>query len=121
MTQPEKQNPDQSNTGGLYRNAKIPVKALNIICIACIVLILVVFVAEMQHPGFTVTFDSKGGTDVPAQEYMYGQPLEIPQPPTREGYVFTGWYKDSVCYEQWDVETDTVQSDLTLYAGWEEE
>lgn len=115
------QNPEQEkSTGGLYRNAKIPVKVLNVIIVACVVLILAVFVAEMRNPGLTVTFDSRGGTDVPAQEQMYGELLVAPQAPTREGYTFTGWYKDSVCYEQWDMETNTVQEDLTLYAGWKE-
>lgn len=118
MTKP---NPEQEkNTGGLYRNAKIPVNVLNIVIVACVVLILVVFFVEMRNPGLTVTFDSRGGTDVPAQEQAYGELLNAPQAPTREGYVFTGWFKDSVCYEQWDMQIDTVQSDLTLYAGWEQ-
>ena len=82
---------------GLYRHVKISVKALDCIIIACIVVILVVFALEMRNPGFTVTFDSKGGTDVPAQNQMYGKLLEIPESPTREGYTFTGWYKDPGC------------------------
>lgn len=32
-----------------------------------VALILAVFVAEMRNPGLTVTFDSRGGTDVPAR------------------------------------------------------
>ena len=48
-----------------------------------------------------------------------GQTLELPEPPTREGYTFTGWYKDFGCYDPWNVETDTVETDMTLYAGWE--
>ena len=104
---------------GLYRHVKISVKALDCIIIACVVVILVVFALEMRNPGFTVTFDSKGGTDVPAQNQMYGKLLEIPEPPTREGYTFTGWYKDPACDLPWNVETDTVESDMTLYAGWQ--
>ena len=49
----------------------------------------------------------------------YGELLEEPVPPTREGYVFTGWYKDYSCYELWDMENDTIQEDITLFAGWE--
>ena len=84
---------------GLYRHVKISVKALDWIIAACIVVILVVVVFEMRSPGFTVTFDSKGGTDVPSQNQMYGQLLEVPEDPTREGYTFTGWYTDSACFE----------------------
>ena len=64
---------------GLYRYVKISVKSLNLIIIACIAVILVVFALEMRNPGFTVTFDSKGGSDVPAQNYMWGQTIDAPQ------------------------------------------
>ena len=116
------QTPEQENLPkfrGLYRHVKISVRALDWIIGICIAVILVVFALEMRNPGFTVTFDSKGGTDVPAQNQMYGQLLEQPEAPTREGYTFTGWYKDSICYIPWDMEKDTVESDMTLYAGWE--
>lgn len=104
---------------GLYRHVKISVKALDWIIGICIAVIILVFALEMRNPGFTILFDSKGGTDVPAQNQMYGQLLDEPEPPTREGYTFTGWYKDSVCYILWDLETDKVESDMTLYAGWQ--
>ena len=104
---------------GLYRYVKISVKALDRIIIACIAVIILVVALEMRNPGFTVTFDSRGGTDVPAHNQMYGELLEIPEPPTREGYVFTGWYTDTACYELWDVQEDTIEADMTLYAGWE--
>ena len=104
---------------GLYRHVKISVKALDIIIVVCIAVILVVFALEMRNPGFTITFDSKGGTDVPAQNQMFGQLLELPEPPTREGYTFTGWYKDYGCFALWNIEEDTIETDLTLYAGWQ--
>ena len=74
---------------------------------------------ELRNPGFTITFDSKGGTVVAAQNQMYGELLEVPEPPTREGYSFTGWYIDSNCVQLWQLDTDTVQADMTLYAGWQ--
>ena len=104
---------------GLYRHVKISVRALDWIIGICIAVILVVFALEMRDPGFTITFDSRGGTDVPAQNQMYGELLDVPEPPTREGYLFTGWYKDAACFEQWNVEIETIETDITLYAGWE--
>jgi uncharacterized repeat protein (TIGR02543 family) len=98
---------------------KISVKALDWIIAACIAVILLVVASEMRDPGFTVRFDSKGGSDVPAQTQMYGEYLEIPEPPTREGYSFTGWYTDAACFEPWDIENRTIEMDITLYAGWE--
>ena len=104
---------------GLYRHVKISVRALDWIIGICIAVILVVFALEMRDPGFTITFDSRGGTDVPAQNQMYGELLDVPEPPAREGYLFTGWYKDHACFEQWNVEIETIETDITLYAGWE--
>ena len=104
---------------GLYRHVKISVRALDWIIGICIAVILVVFALEMRDPGFTITFDSRGGTDVPAQNQMYGELLDVPEAPTREGYLFTGWYKDHACFEQWNVEIDTIETDIILYAGWE--
>lgn len=104
---------------GLYEHVHISVKALDTIILICVAVIVIVFALDMRNPGFTITFDSKGGTDVPSHNQMYGQKLELPEPPTREGYVFTGWYRDPGCYEAWVPETDTIQTDITLYAGWE--
>ena len=104
---------------GLYRNVKISVKTLDTIIIACILVIVVLLAIDLQNPGFTITFDSRGGTDVPAQNQMYGELLDVPETPTREGYLFTGWYKDHACFEQWNVEIETIETDTTLYAGWE--
>lgn len=104
---------------GLYRYVKISVKALDRIIVACIAVIVIVVALELLNPGYTITFDTKGGTDVASQTQMYGEPLTAPEPPTREGYRFTGWYKDYNCDEQWDLQNDTIEVDLTLYAGWE--
>lgn len=104
---------------GLYRHVKISVRALDWIIGVCIAVILVVFALEMRDPGFTVTFDSRGGTDVASQSQMWGEKLELPEPPTRQGYAFTGWYTDPGCQIQWNVEERTIEGDLTLYAGWE--
>ena len=122
MEESRNDTPEQENTPkfrGLYRYVKISVKALDWIIVACIAVILMVFALEMRSPGFTVTFDSRGGSDVPAQNQMYGDLVETPEPPTREGYTFRGWYKDAACDLLWNMETDTVETDMTLYAGWQ--
>ena len=104
---------------GLYRYVKISVKALDCIIVACIAVIVIVVALELRNPGYTVTFDAKGGSDVPAQHRMYGELLEVPEPPTREGYRFTGWYTDASCFDLWDTENKVIEEDVTLYAGWE--
>ena len=116
---PEAQEENVPKFRGLYRYVKISVKALDRIIVACIAVIIVVVALELRNPGFTVSFDSRGGTDVPAHNQMYGELLEVPEPPTREGYRFTGWYTDETCEILWNVEERTIETDMTLYAGWE--
>ena len=124
MEELRKDTPAEENVPkfrGLYRHVKVSVKALDWIIVVCIAVIVLVVVLEIPNLGFTVTFDTKGGTDVPAQQYAYGDFLEHSEPPTREGYRFTGWYTDYNCYDPWDMESDTIKEDMTLYAGWEKE
>ena len=118
-SQQEQQEENIPPFRGLYRHVNISVKALDRIIILCIAVILIVVALELRNPGFTITFDSKGGTDVASQTQMYGELLEVPEDPTREGYEFTGWYFDSACDILWVEDTHTVDSDVTLYAGWE--
>lgn len=104
---------------GLYKHVKISVKTLDAIIIACILVIVVFLAIDLRNPGFTITFDSKGGTDVAPQNQMYGELLEVPCAPTREGYEFAGWYTDFACDNLWNVDSDVIEGDITLYAGWE--
>lgn len=105
---------------GLYKHVKISVKTLDIIIVSCIAVIVILVALDLRNPGFTITFDSKGGTDVAPQNQMYGDLLEVPEEPTREGYEFTGWYLDHACDDAWEEEEDIIECDITLYAGWEE-
>jgi len=105
---------------GLYKHVKISVKTLDRIIVGCIAVIVILVALDLRNPGFTITFDSKGGTDVAPQNQMYGELLEVPEDPTREGYEFSGWYLDPTCDDLWEEETDIIECDLTLYAGWEE-
>lgn len=72
---------------------------------------------------FTVTFDSQGGSGVNSQTIAKDGKVTKPTDPTKTGYTFGGWYKDSACTEgqKWDFEIDTVADNLTLYAKWTEE
>lgn len=110
---------EQKPLKGLYKNVNISVRALNLIIIACVVGMILFVAFDLRDPGFTVTFDSRGGSDVRSQVRQYDEPLEPQEDPAREGYVFTGWYRDPACQELWEPESDTVRESITLYAGWE--
>lgn len=68
----------------------------------------------------TIRFESNGGTKVPDQTAQYGEKIVKPEDPTREGYVFDGWYSDLDRTTLWNFDTDTVTGNQTLYAGWKE-
>ncbi len=115
----EQPNPEKPRLKGFYGKASIPVKVLDgVIVVGLVAMVLVLFLG-LQNRGYTVQFNTLGGTTVESQEHMYGEILEPVTPPTREGYVFSGWYQDEACQYPWNVETDTIQQSMTLYAKWE--
>ena len=103
---------------GLYSNVKISVKTLDKVIIAGILAIVLILVYGIANNGYTVAFDSNGGTDVASQKLMYGDYVAEPVPPTREGYTFGGWYQDENFYYPWDMEENFVAESMTLYALW---
>ncbi|MEY8387691.1 InlB B-repeat-containing protein [Oscillospiraceae bacterium 38-13] len=66
----------------------------------------------------TVTFDSQGGSAVNPIKVTHGKTAVQPGNPTRSGYAFGGWYKESGYTNAWNFTTDTVTGDITLYAKW---
>jgi len=69
---------------------------------------------------FTVKFNSQGGSAVPDDYYTANEPIDaLPIPPTRPGYSFAGWCKDAAATQPWDLATDAVTDNITLYAKWE--
>lgn len=78
----------------------------------------------MPGDKYTVSFDLNGfGDETPTdQQVKGGEKAEKPDTdPEEPGYIFTGWFKDPDCTEKWDFDTDTVNGDTVLYAGWERE
>lgn len=70
---------------------------------------------------YNVTFDTQGGSILkPAEGIKSRSLLNPPEAPTRDGYLFVGWYKDADCTVPWDFARDTVTKHLTLYAKWTE-
>lgn len=66
-----------------------------------------------------VSFDTKGGSAVSPVSLLYGDTLDeasIPAP-AKEGYTFTGWYKNTSCTAKFNFRTAPAEN-TTLYAGW---
>ena len=64
----------------------------------------------------TVKFDY--GTNTASQSVKRGSTVTEPSAPTRDGYVFGGWYTDKECTKKYSF-GKTVSKGFTLYAKWD--
>lgn len=69
---------------------------------------------------YSVSFNSNGGSFVQAVSGVEGSTVRLNQTPTRNRYVFEGWYLDSDFSGQ-KVTKVTLTSDITVYAKWTRE
>lgn len=68
---------------------------------------------------YTVSFSVAGGSPVPrVTGVISGSLISEPEPPTRDGWTFAGWYHTDARIEKWDFNTDRVTANTTLYAKW---
>lgn len=72
-------------------------------------------------PSFKVSFNTNGGSTIaPYEKVIISSKIDRPADPSKNGYKFVGWYKDSTYTQAWDFDNDTVTKDTTLYAKWVE-
>ncbi len=74
--------------------------------------------AKWKINTYSVTFNSVGGAKVNTQKINYKRTIAIPKNPTKTGYTFAGWYKDSKYKSAWNFKSNTVTGNITLYAKW---
>ena len=68
----------------------------------------------------TVTFNTQGGSNIAPVTVPAGNKITRPADPTRNGFTFGGWYRETACINAWNFNNDAVDNDITLYAKWEE-
>ena len=66
----------------------------------------------------TIEFESNGGSEVASQEVPGGTKATKPEDPTRLGYTFAGWFKESALTNKFDFDVDVVAAPTTVYAKW---
>ncbi len=69
---------------------------------------------------YTITYESDPAGEPTTETGYAGNRIVKPEDPKKDGYKFTGWFKDSECSQEWDFYLDIITSDVTLHAGWEE-
>ncbi len=100
--------------------AKIPIKVLDVVIILGIAAMALLIPFLSARGGFTVNFDSLGGSSVPSQKLRYGESITEPPSPVRENYVFDGWCYDPDGKQKVDFDSSTASASITLYASWVE-
>ncbi|RIE00681.1 endo-beta-N-acetylglucosaminidase [Cohnella faecalis] len=79
------------------------------------------FPSSVKYDGYnglhTITFDTDGGSNPPAQitDAAYGSKISEPVGVEKSGYLLDGWYAGD---QKWNFATDTVTDNLTLKAHW---
>lgn len=75
--------------------------------------------AKWMQKTYTVTYETGEGSAVAANVYAYGEDMEVPENPSREGYTFTDWYEDEELTKVYTFGKMPAK-DIVLYAGWAE-
>ncbi|MGM9551004.1 MAG: leucine-rich repeat protein, partial [Clostridia bacterium] len=66
---------------------------------------------------YTVTFDTNGGSVINSVEVEKNNIVTKPKDPTKEGFIFDGWYSDKNLVTAYDFNTNVTKA-ITLYAKW---
>jgi len=79
-------------------------------------------IEDMGLKTYMVSFASNGGSSViPISDVPHGSTITKPADPTRSGFKFDGWFRNSGLTQPWSWSTDTVTEYLILYARWVED
>lgn len=66
---------------------------------------------------FIVRFNTNGGSDIAQKSVKRNTKVGEIQEPTKDGFIFDGWYTDKALSNKFDPDTK-VTSSMTLYAKW---
>ena len=73
-----------------------------------------------EDSDFTVSFDTQGGSNIAEITVGNGQVIGEVAPPAKQCARFIGFALDAGGERMWNLQTDTVSADITLYAIWED-
>ena len=77
--------------------------------------------AQWSINQYTITFDSNEGSAVSAITQDFGTSVSEPLDPTRDGYLFQGWFTDDNTFLNEYVFGTMPSQNITVYAKWEEQ
>lgn len=88
-----------------------------------LLLFVALFLSACNNIEVSIYFDSNGGSKVAPVTTTGNTTISIPQNPTKEGFVFVGWFWDDETFNNpftsSSLKEAPVQSDTTIYAKWD--
>ena len=76
-----------------------------------------VYCEETNAPKYTITYQTNGGSTITTGTYFEGSAISAPSEPTKEGYIFDGWYSDEQLTTPYTFVT-MQGNDITIFAKW---
>ena len=94
---------------------------LILVLIGCLCALFACASNDNQTPtsNYIISFNTNGGSQVKSITLKSGSNLVLPDAPTKEGYVFIGWFLDNDCKREVNVALFRAVSNTTIFAGWE--
>ncbi|BES64381.1 hypothetical protein SANA_08200 [Gottschalkiaceae bacterium SANA] len=68
--------------------------------------------------GYTIIFDTNGGSAVPMVLERFNAPIPELIQPVKKGYDFDGWYRDNAFKTAYEIPTTMPDEDVVVYAKW---
>gem|GEM_PF-6899392 len=72
---------------------------------------------DLNVNGYTISYDSFGGSGVNSVTLQYETTVTQPSPPIKAGYLFDGWYSDMNLTTKYNFKTMPAEN-IILYAKW---
>lgn len=72
----------------------------------------------LKKVNYNVNYETNGGSTVADETVVNGKTLAKPADPTKDGYVFVGWYADNAFKTPFAFGLQPITADTTVYAQW---
>ena len=66
---------------------------------------------------YQLNFETNGGTTISSKIYFHYENIQIPSSPTKDGFVFDGWYYDEKLTQKCQFPIKLTE-DTTIFAKW---
>ena len=73
--------------------------------------------AKWEIGTYELAFNTMGGSLIASETYEYNELISVPTNPTKDGFIFGGWYSDEELTSQF-IFTSMPGNNLILYAKW---